>query len=213
MSATDGREPFTYPLGFGQTLAAQDWVEWHFHKLLASRFVAHTISRGQEEAAFYGMLLWAESYRQDPAGTLPDDDVQLAQLARLGRDVDRWRELRPHALYGWAPIEIDNAEASDGPRLGHMVIAQIALKSWQRRDGKAQGREAARLANLRHRVKGQLQSLGKAAYAANPEAVQRIAAWLAENQLFVTGDNVSAGIAAVLIGGDVVPMSRRPKRG
>jgi hypothetical protein len=56
---------------------------------------------------------------------LPDDDVQLARLAELGRDVKSWKKLREHALHGWVRCD-------DG-RLYHPVIAEMAMAAWAKR--------------------------------------------------------------------------------
>lgn len=84
---------WTYPLRRGETVADQDWVPIYFHKLLGSRLVARACAAGAEgrAAGFAAMLLWFEAVRQDPAGTLPDDDVELARLAGYGPDVQAWR--------------------------------------------------------------------------------------------------------------------------
>ncbi|UPT53132.1 hypothetical protein [Synechococcus phage Ssp-JY42] len=69
-----------------------------------------------------GVTLWLRSFHQVPAASLPDDDVQLARLCGLGRDVKSWRKLRAGALRGWV-------SASDG-RLYHPFVAEIALEAW-----------------------------------------------------------------------------------
>jgi hypothetical protein len=45
-----------------------------------------------------GVTLWLRSFHQVPAASLPDDDVQLARLCGLGRDVRSWRKSRDGAL-------------------------------------------------------------------------------------------------------------------
>ena len=72
-----------------------------------------------------GVTLWLRSWHQMPAASLPDDDVQLARLAELGRDVKAWKKLRQQALHGW--IKCD-----DG-RLYHPVIAAMAVSAWAKR--------------------------------------------------------------------------------
>ena len=41
-----------------------------------------------------GVTLWLKSFHQVPAASLPDDDVALARLAGLGRDVRAWRRIQ-----------------------------------------------------------------------------------------------------------------------
>lgn len=62
-----------------------------------------------------GVLLWAASWHQIPAGSLPTDDRLLAHLAGFGRDVPGWQQARPGAMRGWH-------ECRDG-RLYHALIA------------------------------------------------------------------------------------------
>lgn len=69
-----------------------------------------------------GVTLWAKSWHQVPAGSLPDDDIELTRLAELGREVKAWRKLKAGALRGWV-------KASDG-LLYHPVVAEKALEAW-----------------------------------------------------------------------------------
>jgi hypothetical protein len=69
-----------------------------------------------------GVTLWLKSFHQVPAASLPDDDVALARLAELGRDVKAWRRIKRRALRGWV-------RCRDG-RLYHRVVAEKALEAW-----------------------------------------------------------------------------------
>ncbi|MDE1009992.1 MAG: DUF1376 domain-containing protein [Paraburkholderia fungorum] len=68
------------------------------------------------------VLLWCAAWHQTPAGSLPDDDVNLAQYAGFGRAVDQWERYKEGALRGWI-------KCSDG-RLYHPVVAEKANESW-----------------------------------------------------------------------------------
>lgn len=87
-------------------------------RLRDSRFSASVT--GEEFRA--GILLWLAAWHQVPAASLPDDDIELAQLAGFGRVVSAWREVRAGALYGWV-------KCSDG-RLYHPVMAEKAIEGW-----------------------------------------------------------------------------------
>lgn len=87
-------------------------------RLFASEF--HAVAADGEWRA--GVTLWAKSWHQVPAGSLPDDDTMLARLAEFGRDTRRWRKVRAGALRGWI-------KAEDG-RLYHPVVAEKALEAW-----------------------------------------------------------------------------------
>ena len=85
-------------------------------------------------ANWYALLCWCASMHQVPAGSLPDDDVMLAYLVRLGRDVRTWKKMRAAgALRGWI-------KHSDG-RLYHPVVTENVIKLLEKSEA---GRKAAR---------------------------------------------------------------------
>ena len=63
-----------------------------------------------------GVTLWLKSWDQNPAGSLPDDDVELCRLAELARDLKGWKKVKAGSLRGWL-------KCSDG-RLYHPVVAE-----------------------------------------------------------------------------------------
>ena len=81
-------------------------------RLFGSSF--HARSTDSEWRA--GVTLWLKSWDQTPAGSLPDDDIELCRLAELGRDLKLWNRLKVGALRGWV-------RCSDG-RLYHPVVAE-----------------------------------------------------------------------------------------
>jgi hypothetical protein len=87
-------------------------------RLFGSEFHAQT----NDSAWRAGVTLWLKSFHQVPAASLPDDDVALARLAELGRDVRAWRRIKRIALRGWV-------RCRDG-RLYHRVVAEKALEAW-----------------------------------------------------------------------------------
>lgn len=74
------------------------------------------------EACWSAVLLWAASWHQIPAGSVPDDDRVLANLAGFGRVVKEWLRVKEGALRGWV-------KCSDG-RLYHPVVAEKAVEAW-----------------------------------------------------------------------------------
>lgn len=62
------------------------------------------------------VLLWCASWHQKPAGSLPDDDVELCHMAGLGRDLKAWGRIKAGVMRGWRLF-------ADG-RLYHRVIAE-----------------------------------------------------------------------------------------
>jgi Protein of unknown function (DUF1376) len=74
----------------------------------------YAIATGDEFKA--AVTLWAKSWNQVPAGSLPDDDRVLSHLSHTGCD---WSHIREVALRGWI-------KCSDG-RLYHPVVCEKAL--------------------------------------------------------------------------------------
>ncbi len=192
------RDMGAYPLRFGQTLASNEWIEFHIHKFLTSRFKAYCLRDGEVGRARMGtaLILWAECYRQDPAGSLPDDDVELAQLAGYGADVAAWAAVRGAVLHGWMTCLCED-EAEGQHRLGHSLIAEIAARSYRRKSGKVAGREAAAISVDRSRAKRQLEKLGARLLAAAPEVVDQIVRWCRDSGLWITEDNVRQGAEVI----------------
>ena len=190
-----------YPVRKGETLANNDWVEFHVHRFLGSGFVAHALRNGRRADIATAVFLWSECYRQDPAGTLPDDDVELAQMARYGTDVEAWLVVRDSVLHGWRTCLIETeAWGHQAGRLGHPFIAAICERGIKRRAGRAAGREAARMSVSRSRIKKVLAGMaGMARLAQVPDVVDAMARWLDDNSLFISEDNVRA--AAITVAG------------
>lgn len=90
------------------------YMELDVRQLRDSKFAAAV----EAEAFRAGVLLWAASWHQVPAASLPDDDVELAGLAGFGRVVKEWLKVRDEALHGFV-------KCADG-RLYHSVIATKA---------------------------------------------------------------------------------------
>lgn len=90
------------------------------------------------EGCWYAVLLWAASWHQEPAGSLPDNDAVLTRLCGLGRDVRTFRKRRDDALRGFVLC-------SDG-RLYHPVVAEQVLAAWK---GKIEQRHRAECARIK----------------------------------------------------------------
>lgn len=93
-----------------------------------------TMTNGEEFKSW--MLLLCAAWHQEPAGSLPDDDAELALLAGYGRFPKEWRKVRTGALYGWV-------KCSDG-RLYHPVLAEKAIAGWRAKEETAHRRDRDR---------------------------------------------------------------------
>jgi hypothetical protein len=91
-------------------------------RLFGSRF--HARATDAEWRA--GVTLWLKSWDQKPAGSLPDDDVDLCRLAELGRDLKAWAKVKAGALRGWM-------KGTDG-LLYHATVAEGVNEALERKD-------------------------------------------------------------------------------
>jgi len=88
------------------------------------------------------MCLWAESWHQVPAASLPDNDRVLARFAMCSPE--QWAEIRPKALKGWI-------KCKDG-LLYHPVVAEKALEAWGKKRKQRDQTRAATEARARKRL-------------------------------------------------------------
>jgi hypothetical protein len=94
------------------------YMELDVRVLRDSRFAAQVSGDGFRA----GVLLWCAAWHQVPAGSVPDDDIELANLAGYGRFVKEWRKVRDQALMQFT-------KCSDG-RLYHATVCEKALQAW-----------------------------------------------------------------------------------
>lgn len=95
------------------------------------------------EACWYAVLLWAASWHQLPAGSLPNNDTVLMRLIGLGRDVKTFRKHREEMLRGFI-------ECADG-RLYHPVVAEQAVAAWESKRQQRWRSECARIKKANQR--------------------------------------------------------------
>ncbi|WP_118138474.1 DUF1376 domain-containing protein [Oceanicella sp. SM1341] len=146
-----------YPVASGLRLRG-DWVPNHFRRFLSSRFVA-TVDYA---AGFAGVILWSRACDQDPVGTLPDDDAELAHLAGFGRDLDAWGAVREGALYGWRPCvaEIDSELVR---RLAHRTVTEVVTEALARMEQSRQKSEAGVERMMNSRLRRRMREAGASA--------------------------------------------------
>lgn len=76
----------------------------------------------EAEAFRSGFLLMCASWHQVPAGSLPNDDRILSNLAGFGRVVKEWEKFKEESLRGWI--------LCDDNRYYHPVVCEKAVESW-----------------------------------------------------------------------------------
>jgi hypothetical protein len=92
------------------------------------------------EACWAAVLLWAASWHQVPAASIPDNDVWIAKQAGYAQrgKIDRgWAQVRAGALRGWV-------KCADG-RLYHPVVAEKAGEAWRAKLAQRWRSECARI--------------------------------------------------------------------
>lgn len=95
------------------------------------------------EACWYAVMLWAASWHQLPAGSLPDNETVLTRLCGLGRDVKTFRKHRADCMRGFVLC-------SDG-RLYHPVVAEQVRESWEKKLQQRWRSECARIKKANQR--------------------------------------------------------------
>lgn len=104
----------------------------------------HPLALAQQAEPFRALvLLIAQSWRQQPAMTVPDDDIQLASMTGFGRDIEAWLAVRDPVLQGWTLC-------SDG-RWHHPELATWAQQSWdaKKSDERFRAKQSARARSRR----------------------------------------------------------------
>ena len=103
------------------------------------------------------ILLCCAAWHQQPAGSLPDDDVELSHLANFGADLRGWKRVREGALYGWHVC-------SDG-RLYHEVLAERVNAAWSTKRRQRARTSAATEARRSKATRRRASAIDKAADA------------------------------------------------
>lgn len=117
---------------------------------LASLFGSEFWAKANDKVFRAGLSLWAKSWHQVPASSMPDNNVVLAKAA--GLSLDDWAVVRDDALHGFV-------KCSDG-RLYHPVVADLALIAWtaKLRTRRDNGQAAHRMRIWRAKQREDLQA-------------------------------------------------------
>lgn len=127
------------------TPAEADLRNYPFTPMFRSRLFGSSFhARVSDSGWRAGVTLWLKSWDQVPAGSLPDDDIDLCRLAELGRDRKTWEKLKTEALWGWF-------KCNDG-RLYHHVVAEGVNEAWQSKLSQRDRTRAARATKQANRL-------------------------------------------------------------
>lgn len=122
------------------SMGNNDWFPLYFRRLRKSRWwrTASDIARSRS------VDLWSYAYEETPAGSLPADDIELADLAGFGRDVRAFLEHKDDIMGAWTLCSDD--------RYYHPTLCEVILEAWEKGSVKRRS-EAERKAEYRARVR------------------------------------------------------------
>lgn len=127
------------------SMSGNEWFPLYHHQLRKSRWWRSA----SDFARSRNVDLWCASFGEMPAGSLPDDDLELADAAGFGRDVAAFRSHKAELMAPWTLC-------SDG-RWYHPTVCAVALDVWER-TGERRRNGRSRMAAYRARIKAQTEA-------------------------------------------------------
>jgi hypothetical protein len=122
-------------------LRGHDYFPLYFDRLRKSKWWR----RASDTARARNVMLWGEAYKAQPAGSLPDDDDELAEAAGYGMDVDAFLAVKDEILAPWILC-------ADG-RWYHPTTCEVVLGVWDKATSKRRD-DAKRKRDQRDRARG-----------------------------------------------------------
>lgn len=168
-------EVFTYPIPVGVRLESHSWFQFHHAWWRDSDF--RRDADREVRAVFFDLLCGSQD--QNPVGTLPTADKDLAWIARV--TLEDWQRLmqRPITpLYGWKRCSCSNGQI----RLYHPTLLKVtraAAKSHtDAEERRAADRERKRLKELPEKV---IRAGGSRRLSEDPAYILRLDQYLVEH--------------------------------
>lgn len=195
----DFEETF-WPLKRGETLSNHDWFPFFGHRFLASKFLAVAVMEQRRGDIGTAVMLWSEAMRQDPAGTLPDCDIELATLSRFG-SVEEWRAVRAGVMHGWVSVSVEDSLSGETiTRLGHPgFLRQVVEEMFKRKRGRDGAREASRMAVRKSRIRRKMSDLRIQEHIISDDRViHALAEYFEHADLYLTADNLRSAMTSVI---------------
>lgn len=100
-------------------MGGNDWFPWYFDRLRKSKWWR----RASDMARARNVMLWGEAYKACPAGSLPDDEDELAEAAGFGMDVAAFLAAKAEIMAPWKLC-------ADG-RWYHPTVCEMVLDRWE----------------------------------------------------------------------------------
>lgn len=140
-------------------LRNMDWFPLQHKRMRRSSFWLHA----SDTVKALSVELWCESFEQVPAGSLPDDDVALADVCGFGRrNIEEWHAVKDHVMAAWTLC-------SDG-RWYHPTVCEVAMEVFIR---KLQDR-ARKKNDAGKRARGRLAELGHESADADDKSADKL---------------------------------------
>lgn len=132
---------YPYPLVAAEIdLRGHTWFPFHFDRLRKSQWWR----RASDMARARNVMLWGEAFKNVPAGSLPDDDDELAEAAGFGMNTDDFMRAKSEIMAPWT-------FCSDG-RWYHPTLCEFAEEAWGRM-GEKRRADRVRKQNQRARMR------------------------------------------------------------
>lgn len=122
-------------------MGGNEWFKFYFDRLRKSRWWR----RASDTARARNVMLWGEAYKATPAGSLPDDDDELAEAAGYGMNVDGFLAVKAEIMAPWTLC-------ADG-RWYHPTLCEVVLEAWERKS-ETRKKEAEKKRTQRLRTRG-----------------------------------------------------------
>lgn len=103
-------------------------------QILNSDLIANNLQEDRRDILGTALILWAESLRQDPPGTLPALTDHLAFLAGYGNDYDAFQDAFERIIPFWPECEVDLGDGRIERRFASPIVASFLTGN--REDGK-----------------------------------------------------------------------------
>jgi uncharacterized protein YdaU (DUF1376 family) len=124
------------------SMSGNDWMPLHFGRLRKSKWWR----RASDLARARNVMLWGEAYQSTPAGSLPDDDDELAEAAGFGMEVEAFIAVKAEIMSPWTLC-------ADG-RWYHPTVCEVVLATWEKASDRRK-RAAEKKAEQRAKARGQ----------------------------------------------------------
>lgn len=123
------------------SMAGNEWFPFYFDRVRKSKWWR----RATDVARARNVMMWGEAFKAAPAGSLPDDDDELAEAAGYGMDIDAFLAVKGDIMAPWVLC-------SDG-RWYHPTVCEVVLDAWERSSERKKA-AAERQRRRRDKVRG-----------------------------------------------------------